>query len=227
MFSEEQLNKFLLSKTEELGIISREHPLDDKLTCSHYLKHNNILESQGEFTCKSPLRTRLKIRKVRKHVSWTNPFLSIMSSLQHRHLISTSQCYKLPIINPTGHVWFGVRVDSRGRGRGWRKGKKTPAWRDCWKAKHPIISCMSLHFWKLAINQSKWVTLNTESTVFWQKKHTYVHLQTEFCKITMTSGMGNLHFPTPTPLLIFDRRPPPRYKFLSLPSLPVSLKSKY
>lgn len=71
MFSREQLNKFLLSKTEELGIISREHPLDDKLTCSHYLKHNNILESQGEFTCKSPLRARLKIRKVRKHVSWT------------------------------------------------------------------------------------------------------------------------------------------------------------
>lgn len=170
MLSGEQLNKFLLSKTEELGIISREHPLDDKLTCSHYLKHNNILESQGEFTCKSPLRARLKIRKVRKHVSWTNPFLSIMSSLQHRHLISTSQCYKLPIIYPTGHVWFGVRVDSRGRGRGWRKGKKTPAWRDCWKAKHPIISCVSLHFWKLAINQSKWVTLNTESTVFWQKK---------------------------------------------------------
>lgn len=93
MFSGEQLNKFLLSKTEELGIISREHPLDDKLTCSHYLKHNNILESQGEFTCKSPLRARLKIRKVRKHVNWTNPFLSIMSSLQHRHLISTSQCY--------------------------------------------------------------------------------------------------------------------------------------
>ena len=170
MFSEEQLNKFLLSKTEELGIISREHPLDDKLTCSHYLKHNNILESQGEFTCKSPLRTRLKIRKVRKHVSWTNPFLSIMSSLQYRHLISTSQCYKLPIIYPTGHVWFGVRVDCRGRGREWRKGKKTPAWRDCWKAKHPIISCASLHFWKLAINQSKWVTLKTGSTVFWQKK---------------------------------------------------------
>ena len=69
VFSGEQLNKFLLSKTEELGIISREHPLDDKLTCSHYLKHNNILESQGEFTCKSPLRARLKIRKVRKHVS--------------------------------------------------------------------------------------------------------------------------------------------------------------
>ena len=27
----------------------------------------------------------------------------------------------------------------------------------------------------------------------------------------------NLHIPTPTPLLIFDRRPFPRYKFLSLP----------
>ena len=30
----------------------------------------------------------------------------------------------------------------------------------------------------------------------------------------------------PTPLLIFDRQPPPWYKFISLPSLPLLLKSK-
>ena len=46
-----------------------------------------------------------------------------------------------------------------------------------------------------------------------------------FFKIRMTSGRRNLHFPTPT-LLIFYRRPPPWYKFLSLPSLPLPLKSK-
>ena len=39
--------------------------------------------------------------------------------------------------------------------------------------------------------------------------------RTEFYKITMTLGRHNLHFPTPALLLIFDRRPPPRYKFLS------------
>ena len=37
---------------------------------------------------------------------------------------------------------------------------------------------------------------------------------------------GNLHFPTPTPLLIFDHQLPPSYKFLSLPSLLLPLKSK-
>ena len=50
--------------------------------------------------------------------------------------------------------------------------------------------------------------------------------RTKFCKITMTSGRRNLHLPTPNPLLIFDRRPPPWYKFLSLPSLQLPLKSK-
>ena len=44
--------------------------------------------------------------------------------------------------------------------------------------------------------------------------------RTEFCKITMTSGRRNLHFLTPTLLLIFDRRPPPWY------SLQLPLKSK-
>ena len=44
------------------------------------------------------------------------------------------------------------------------------------------------------------------------------------CKITVTSGRGNLHFPTPP--LISYRRLPPWYTFLSLPSLPLSLKSK-
>ena len=41
-------------------------------------------------------------------------------------------------------------------------------------------------------------------------------------------GKGeNLHSSTSTLLLlIFDRRPPPQYKFLSLPSLPLPLKSK-
>ena len=34
------------------------------------------------------------------------------------------------------------------------------------------------------------------------------------------------YLPHPTPLLIYDRRSPPWYKFLSLPSLPLSLKSK-
>ena len=39
-------------------------------------------------------------------------------------------------------------------------------------------------------------------------------------------GGGNLPFLSPTPLLIFDRHPPPWYKFISLPSLPLPLKSK-
>ena len=45
-----------------------------------------------------------------------------------------------------------------------------------------------------------------------------LHLgRTESGKIRMTSGRRNLHSPTPTHLLIFDRRPPPWYKlFLSL-----------
>ena len=46
------------------------------------------------------------------------------------------------------------------------------------------------------------------------------------CKITMICYMDNLHSPTHIPLLIIDRWPPPWYKFLSLPSLPLSLKSK-
>ena len=50
--------------------------------------------------------------------------------------------------------------------------------------------------------------------------------RTEFCKITMTSSRRNLHFPTPNPLLIFDRRPPPWHQFLSLASLQLPLKSK-
>ena len=48
---------------------------------------------------------------------------------------------------------------------------------------------------------------------------------------TVGVGVGrrtkrNLHFPSPTPLLIFDRRLSPRYKFPSLPSLLMPLKSK-
>ena len=37
---------------------------------------------------------------------------------------------------------------------------------------------------------------------------------------------SNLHSLTPASLLIFDRRPPPRYKLLSLLSLPLPSKSK-
>ena len=36
----------------------------------------------------------------------------------------------------------------------------------------------------------------------------------------------NLRSPTPTPLLIFDRRPPPWNKFFSLPSLSLPFKIK-
>ena len=36
----------------------------------------------------------------------------------------------------------------------------------------------------------------------------------------------NLHFPTPTPLLIFDRRPPFRYKFPSLPQSSAAIQIK-
>ena len=50
-------------------------------------------------------------------------------------------------------------------------------------------------------------------------------------ELEWTVGVGgggeNLHSSTSTLLLlIFDRRPPPQYKFLSLPSLPLPLKSK-
>ena len=52
-------------------------------------------------------------------------------------------------------------------------------------------------------------------------------------ELELTVGVGggrrakrNLHFPSPTPLLIFDHRLPPRYKFPSLPSLLMPLKSK-
>ena len=39
-------------------------------------------------------------------------------------------------------------------------------------------------------------------------------------------GRGKSSFPYPHPLLIFDRRPPPRYKLISLPSLKLPLKLK-
>ena len=52
------------------------------------------------------------------------------------------------------------------------------------------------------------------------------HHGTEFCKMTMTSGRRNLHFPIPTSLLFFDRRPSSWYRFPSLPSLPLPLKWK-
>ena len=39
-------------------------------------------------------------------------------------------------------------------------------------------------------------------------------------------GRGKSSFPYPHPLLIFDRRPPPRYKLISLLSLKLPLKLK-
>ena len=59
-------------------------------------------------------------------------------------IVRASYCYKLAIIYPIGHVWFGVRVNGGGKERG--KSGRTPAWGECWKAKHPLISCASLHF---------------------------------------------------------------------------------
>ena len=59
-------------------------------------------------------------------------------------IVRASYCYKLAIIYPIGHVWFGVRVNGGGKGRG--KSGRTPAWGECRKAKHPLISCASLHF---------------------------------------------------------------------------------
>ena len=70
----------------------------------------------------------------------------------------------------------GVRVD--GGGSGWGKSEKTPAWRSCWKAKHPLISFASLHFWKWAGNKSTRVKWKTGSTVF-QKKKKQKHIEPE------------------------------------------------
>ena len=98
-------------------------------------------------------------------------------------------------------------------------------------------------------HQSKWVKLITGGTVYyyyyksemseWRSNDTFglwlsltapirnsFRGRTEISKITTTSGRRNLHSPTPTPLLIFDCRLPPWYKFLSLPSLPQPLKLK-
>ena len=59
-------------------------------------------------------------------------------------------------------------------GRGWGKGEEKPARRGYWKTKYPLIlpliSCVPLHFRKWAGNQSKWVKLKTESTLYWLKK---------------------------------------------------------
>ena len=65
----------------------------------------------------------------------------------------------------SGHVWFGVRVDGGGRGRG--KGEKTPDRGDCWKAKHPLSSCVSLYLRRWA---GKWVKLKTGNIVLQQKQ---------------------------------------------------------
>ena len=65
-----------------------------------------------------------------------------------------------------------------GAGRGREKGKKKPARRGCWKAKHPLISYASLHLWKWLGNQSKRVKLKTGSTVF-RRKQTHVEPMSE------------------------------------------------
>ena len=70
-------------------------------------------------------------------------------------------------------------MDSAGRGRG--KGEKKPARRGWWKAKHPLISCASLHLWKWLSNQSKRVKLKTGSTVFRQKQK-HVELMSEMAR---------------------------------------------
>ena len=92
--------------------------------------------------------------------------------LQCRRLIGASKRYKFAIVYPTGHVWFEVRLNGGGRGGGGPRemDEKTPARRGCWKAKHHLISCASMHFQKWASNQSKRVKLKTWSTVFRQKQ---------------------------------------------------------
>ena len=67
---------------------------------------------------------------------------------------------------------------------------------------------------------------NGVAIFFINKKYCFTNWSRYNFKITMTSGRRNLLFPTPNPLLIFDRRPLPWYKFLSLPSLQLLLKSK-
>ena len=65
----------------------------------------------------------------------------------------------------------GVRVN--GRGSGWKKSEKKPAWRSCWKGKNPLISFASVHFWKWAGNKSTQVKWKIGSTVFRKKKKTH------------------------------------------------------
>ena len=47
-------------------------------------------------------------------------------------IVRASYCYKLAIIYPIGHVWFGVRVNGGGKGRG-----KDPCLRRMLKSKTP------------------------------------------------------------------------------------------
>ena len=89
-------------------------------------------------------------------INWKKNSCQQLYSLQCRHLIRVSSCYRLAIVYPTSHVWFGVRVD----GGVWGEGK------------------------------------------------------------------ANIYSPIPIPLLNFDCCTPPWCNFLSLPSLPLPLKSE-
>ena len=126
--------------------------------------------------------------------------------------------------------------------------------REIFNARHPqfealLLRCRQLNFRKMKSNN--WIETNnftSEFAIFLSLPHgrnvrmtlkwhiwlvidswsltapirTSVRGRMEFCKITMTSDRFNLHSPTPLP--IFDRRPRPWYKFISLPSLSLPLK---
>ena len=84
-----------------------------------------------------------------------------------------------------------------GGGRAWGKGEEKPARRGYWKTKYPLIlpliSCVPLHFRKWAGNQSKWVKLKTESTLYWLKKKTHVEPISETVRWSFFSRQYLLH----------------------------------
>ena len=84
-----------------------------------------------------------------------------------------------------------------GGGRGWEKGEEKPARRGYWKTKYPLIlpliSCVPLHFRKWAGNQSKWVKLKTESTLYWLKKKIHVEPISETVRWSFFSRQYLLH----------------------------------
>ena len=84
-----------------------------------------------------------------------------------------------------------------GGGRGWGKGEEKPEGEAFWKTKYPLIlpliSCVPLHFRKWAGNQSKWVKLKTESTLYWLKKKTHVEPISETVRWSFFSRQYLLH----------------------------------